>query len=276
MKMLLPLLLICLISCREPAKARPHATYPATGNSPMDTAADGPTVRNSIHIFTALCDNKYQGIVPVPAIMGNGQDPDNNLYWGWGYGIRTYFNRSKEWKLLSRLQPGYPVLERLIYQSTVSDFYLIADAYDGQAMKQCLQDYLKALSGNIKNAITVGKERIGLNGHARLLGFVGHNGLMDIKLEESYNRTDTIQRDGIVLACFSKSYFSPYFKAAGAYPLLWTSNLFGPEAYSLHEALSGYVRGESGPSIQSRAATIYAHYTKCSVTAAKRLLITGW
>jgi hypothetical protein len=44
-----------------------------------------------IHVFVALCDNDSQGIVPVPKKIGNGNDPDNNLYWGCGYGVRTFF-----------------------------------------------------------------------------------------------------------------------------------------------------------------------------------------
>ena len=36
----------------------------------------------TIHVLVALCDNKYQKIVPVPQAIGNGQDPKNNLYWG--------------------------------------------------------------------------------------------------------------------------------------------------------------------------------------------------
>ncbi|MDR2238683.1 MAG: hypothetical protein LBE92_21425 [Chryseobacterium sp.] len=52
----------------------------------------------TIHVLVALCDNKYQGIVPVPEKIGNGQDPDQNLYWGAAYGVRTYFKKSKEWK----------------------------------------------------------------------------------------------------------------------------------------------------------------------------------
>ncbi len=34
----------------------------------------------TIHVFVALCDNQNQGIVPVPASLGNGQDPKSNLY----------------------------------------------------------------------------------------------------------------------------------------------------------------------------------------------------
>ncbi len=36
----------------------------------------------TIHVLVALCDNTYQGIVPVPEKIGNGQNPDQNLYWG--------------------------------------------------------------------------------------------------------------------------------------------------------------------------------------------------
>ena len=42
-----------------------------------------------VHVVVALCDNEHQGIVPVPATLGNGQDPRNNLYWGALYGVRT-------------------------------------------------------------------------------------------------------------------------------------------------------------------------------------------
>ncbi|MEZ4686614.1 MAG: hypothetical protein R3B47_11275 [Bacteroidia bacterium] len=34
----------------------------------------------------ALCDNGYQALLPVPASIGNGQDPRTSLYWGAAYG----------------------------------------------------------------------------------------------------------------------------------------------------------------------------------------------
>src|SRR5258705_204809 len=55
------------------------------------------------HVLVALCDNVYQGIVPVPAKLGNGEDLQGNLYWGAGYGIRTFFSKSLDWKLVARL-----------------------------------------------------------------------------------------------------------------------------------------------------------------------------
>ena len=53
--------------------------------------------RKLIHVHVALCDNDSQGIVPVPKKIGNGNDPGNNLYWGCGYGVRTFFTNSSDW-----------------------------------------------------------------------------------------------------------------------------------------------------------------------------------
>jgi hypothetical protein len=49
-----------------------------------------------------------------------------------------------------------------------------------------------------------------------------------------------------------------------------------PEAYTLHDALSGYVLGEANEAIRERAAAAYAQYQKCSLNAAKGLLVTNW
>jgi len=35
-------------------------------------------------VFVALADNFNQGIVPVSAKLGNGDNPKTNLYWGAG------------------------------------------------------------------------------------------------------------------------------------------------------------------------------------------------
>lgn len=51
-----------------------------------------------VHVFVALADNAHQGIVPVPAALGNGGDAARNLYWGAAFGVRTFFKKSGEWK----------------------------------------------------------------------------------------------------------------------------------------------------------------------------------
>ena len=54
-----------------------------------------------VHVYVALCDNKNQGIVPVPKAIGNGQNAEGNLYWGCSLGIRTFFKNSSEFNIIS-------------------------------------------------------------------------------------------------------------------------------------------------------------------------------
>lgn len=109
----------------------------------------------TIHIFVALCDNKYQGIVPVPAKIGNGQDPNNNLYWGCGFGIRTYFKNSKEWKLVKTQKLDSTILERLIFKHTTKNCYLVADAYNGKYIEECTREFLKSSAGQVKDTVQI-------------------------------------------------------------------------------------------------------------------------
>lgn len=231
----------------------------------------------TIHVLVALCDNKYQGIAPVPEKIGNGQDPDQNLYWGAAYGIRTYFKKSKDWKLLRSEKKDSIRMERLIFQHvSKKNYYLVADAYDGQYIKNCTADFLYSSSGQMKDVLTVNNTRIGLYGNSRLVSYIGHDGLMDFQLSESFKNTDNQTRDCIILACYSKKFFSPLLKETKANPLVWSSHLMAPEAYILHDALTGYINKESAEQIRSRAALAYSKYQKCSEKAARNLLVTGW
>jgi len=231
---------------------------------------------NTIHIFVALCDNKYQGIVPVPAKIGDGQDPGNNLYWGAAFGIRTYFKSSKEWKLIRTEKDDSIKLERLVFKHSIKNIYLIADAYDGQYIKQCTRDFLNSSSGLLKDTIHVENKVIGISGNSKLVSYIGHDGLMDFELPESFINTDNQQRDVIILACISRNYFSPHLKAANINPLVWTTGLMCPEAYTLHDAITGFINDESDEKIRTRAALAYSKYQRCSEKAARNLLVTGW
>ena len=241
------------------------------------TVSDTLSKTKTIHIFVALCDNKYQGIVPVPARIGNGQDPSTNLYWGCGFGIKTYFKKSKEWKLLETTKPGNNILERLVFKSTVkSNYYLVGDAYDGQYIKQCTKDFLNSISGQRKSVLKISKENIGIGGNASLLGYIGHDGLMDFQLSEKFDNADGKERNIIVLACYSKRFFASHLKSAKVNPIVWTSNLMCPEAYTIHDAIAGYIAGENNEKIRTRAVKAYNKYQKCGEKGARNLLVTGF
>lgn len=229
-----------------------------------------------IHLFVALCDNQYQGIVPVPAAIGNGDDPSNNLYWGCGYGVRTYFKSSSQWTLIKNYPVDTTILERLIFKSKKANAYIIADAYRGRYIQQCTTDFLQSCAGQLKDTININGVIIGTQGNAKLLAYIGHNGMMDFKLAGSFNNADGLKRDAIILACISRNYFYDLLSSTKAYPLVWTTGLMCPEAYTLHDALESYLNDEPAEIVRNSAAAAYSKYQKCSINAAKNLLVSGW
>lgn len=231
----------------------------------------------TIHVFVALCDNKYQGIVPVPAKIGNGQDPVNNLYWGAAYGVKTFFSKSNEWKVIEiKKNPAEYILEQILFKHKSEDIYLLADAYDGQFIKQTTIDFLQACSGSGIVSIKANSMEIPFGGASDIIAYIGHDGLMDFSLSENYEKQDDNPRKAIILACISKKFFSPYIKKTGAEPLLWSTGLMAPEAYILHAALNKWAASGNEKEIRMAAASAYSQYQQCNQKAAQNLLVTGW
>jgi len=230
----------------------------------------------TIHIMVALCDNQYQGIVKVPKGIGNGQDPNSNLYWGCGYGVRTYFRKSAEWKEVKRYKVSDVCLERIVFKHKTKDFYLVADAYDGRNISDCTIDFLESCAGSKKDTLMINGKEVGLYGNAKLVSYVGHNGLMDFSLANTYSNTDGKTRDAIVIACYSKRFFALYLRSAKANPLVWSTHLMSAEAYTVHDAVSAYVDGKTPAQIREAAAAAYNKYQKCGIKGARGLLVTGF
>ncbi|MES2486953.1 MAG: hypothetical protein V4581_13540 [Bacteroidota bacterium] len=267
-------------SCKQTtSQPKPEENTHTTAEAHTTLLTDKPfdTLTKTLHIFVALCDNKYQGIVPVPKGIGNGQDPNTNLYWGCGYGIRTYFKKSKEWKLVKTIKTGDTlVLERLVFKHATKNCYLVADAYNGLYIEQCTRDFLSSSAGLHKETLSVDGKTLGIAGNSKLVAYIGHDGLMDFNIDDAYKNTDGKTRDVIILACFSKSYFSQHLKDAKVNPLVWTTHLMCPEAYTIHDAITGYLAGEANTAVCKRAVLAYAKFQKCSEKAAGNLLVTGW
>jgi len=231
----------------------------------------------TIHVFVALCDNKYQGIVPVPAKIGNGQNAATNLYWGAAFGVKTFFSKSSEWKLVEiKKNPAANILERILFKHKTKNIYMLADAYDGQYIKQTTIDFLLACSGKGITTVANNGKEIPFGGAADIIVYAGHDGLMDFSLTNEFEKLNEENRKAIILACISKKYFSSHLKSTGAEPLLWSTGLMAPEAYILHDALNKWI--DSGDPLQTRnaAAAAYSKYQRCSLKAAKNLLVTGW
>lgn len=234
-----------------------------------------------VHVFVALADNQHQGIVPVPAALGNGDDPARNLYWGAAYGVRTFFRKSAEWhEVLSFKMVNSYVLERSVFQNQSAGVMVIADAYRGSEIKQALTDFFRAAAGipdkDAEASGVVAGVVFRVPALADLVVYVGHDGLMDFPLTVDFRGNSNSRRPAIVLACASRTFFKDLLKQSGATPLLWTNGLMAPEAYTLKAALDGWIARESDEQIRKRAAAAYAKYQKISDQAAQRLFATDW
>ncbi|HWC75936.1 MAG TPA: hypothetical protein VG778_00645, partial [Blastocatellia bacterium] len=228
-------------ACRTEQVAAGNSNSPAESRATATKPINNQSIQNPgklIHVLVALCDNQYQGIVPVPARIGNGDDPANNLYWGAAFGVRTFFKRSSEWKLIAEIQHPKPaVLQRIVFKHQTRNVYLVADAYRGREIRQTTIDFLRFAAGARNEALSVelrsGRLELNAGGGADLVAYVGHDGLMDFTLAEYPAKSDQRQRDVVILACASKAYFREAIRKTGATPLLWTTGLMAPEAYVL-------------------------------------------
>jgi hypothetical protein len=238
-----------------------------------------------VHVFVALADNAHQGIVPVPAKLGNGDDPAANLYWGAAFGVKTFFRASSDWQLIFSERPANPaILERCVFKHRREAVYLIADAYQGSHIREAVTDFLSAAAGlnrkasfpGVHASSSAGPIVISDGAADDLVAYVGHDAFMDFQIAPISAEKGTAPRPTIVLACASKSYFASYLRAANADPLLWTTGLMAPEAYTFEAALEGWIAHEDREKIRQRAAEAYDKYQHCGLRAAQHLFASGW
>ena len=227
---------------------------------PLLVLAEPPTIR----VFVALADNEHQGIAPVPAKIGKGEDFARNLYWGCDEALPPVFAQSKAWKLDSKGPgPKSEILERRIYTHASGEWRVIADAYRGADIKMCLIDFFAVLSSEEPVAAQP------------LAIYVGHDGLMDFALPEAATAKRGPGREAIVLCCQSDHYFGPPLAAVNAKPVLLTTQFMYPGGFLVLAALEGWTKQETPEQIRQRAAAAYARNQKISVKAAAGVFVVA-
>jgi hypothetical protein len=215
----------------------------------LSAAAD-----RSIGVFVALADNASQGIVPVPAAIGNGDDPERNLYWGTAEGLQGVLDKSRAWRLTGKndAPEGTDILRIRTYRHVESGAVLTAMAYRGTAIQRCLQDFERAIQ----------------TGSFDLVAFIGHNGLMDFALPAPAPPAEPKKApDCVVLCCKSEAYFTERIQKAGGRPVLLTTQFMYPGAFILLAAAEGWLKGATPAEIRERAGVAYARNQKLSKKA---------
>lgn len=216
---------------------------------------------------------KARGLCRYLLKIGNGDDPANNLYWGCAYGVATYMKKQPGWTLVKQFKDPAPgIYERLVFKTKTGDVFMVADAYAGREIRQTTTDLLEFAAGLKPLYIDLDNDFVvPAGGGADLLVYVGHNGLMDFAVDRLPTACDAKKRDVAVFACASKQYFTSLVKGVGAHPLVMTTNLMSPEAYSLAALAEGWINNESAAQIHERLAQAYHKYQKCGLKGARNL-----
>ena len=234
------------------------------------------------HVVVALCDNQYQGIVPVPEHLGDGDNPASNLYWGALYGVKTYFSRMDTWQRTEVSGPQHEhVLDRVAFHRTVEregrsvEVVLIAEAWRGREIEAATARFLALAGGEHRERYVLPElqshSAVEAGGAAHLVTFVGHNGLMDFAAPAVRAPVDLSPRSSIVLACASRSYFSDLLGSKRSHSLLTTNGLMAPEAYTLEAAVTEWFSGASAEVTRDAAAATYAEFQKANLRWARSL-----
>jgi len=233
------------------------------------------------HVLVPLCDNEHQGIVPTSPSIGNGLDIKRNLYWATSKGMKRFFKELPDWKLVSStLDPDSNILERVVFFKKFNngaEVYLVADAYRGDRMPACLDDYFNALSSHKNETIIVDKDTIGIYGRADLVAFNGHNGLMDEETTYYKARSNAKVKDAVSISCISGDYFKQNYEATRSYPLVHTTNLLYPGAFILEGILNQWATLKDAASCKVGAGKgYYKHKPKSGPNGSQNLFEYGW
>lgn len=232
-----------------------------------------------VHMLVPLCDNENQGIVPVNANLGNGMNLNTNLYWGAAYGVRSYFKKRPDWKLLKSISnPNLNVLERIVFQKEFSNgakVIFIADAYRGDRMKECLLDYFNFLAGKKNDCVKDQAINVCGGSDADLIIFNGHNGLMDVSVDAPIF-SGRKNKEAAAIGCYSFSYFKNHFTRTNSYPTLTTTHLMAPEAYVAEALINNWALLSNESTIRSEVAKAYHTFQKCGMKGAMNLFKSGW
>jgi hypothetical protein len=235
-----------------------------------------------VHVFVPLCDNDHQGIVPTTESLGNGFSLRSNLYWATSNGMKKYFQK-KPWDQIADVgfKANDTVLERVAFRRQFDDceVILICDAYRGDMMAPCLEDYFSSLAGLSTDVLRYGKVELDLTKDVDMVVFNGHNGLMDVAIDPILKNAEERffkRKDAVVIACASQSYFNPRFIETDSYPLLTTNSLLYPGAFILDGIIEQWANNSTEEEIKNAAGDAYHEVKDCGKQAARNMFSTGW
>lgn len=237
-----------------------------------DITAGKPLV---VEVHVPLCDNTI--IACGNAKLGDGDNPETNLYWSTTPGFGSWFNRKNGgWKRVLKLREGETgdkdVLALHVYRRTAStpaawrkrgappkmEIDIVVHGWRGTAIDRALAAYAADISGEGSRTITlVDTSTLEAGGAAQIVAWVGHNRLMDLAPFQ-WPAPGKATKGTIAIACHTAAYMEDNVPSATRVPLLMTRDFLFANAAPLEAAVLAFASGGSYAKIRLDAATAYA------------------
>lgn len=248
-----------------------------------------------VTVHVALCDNTWQGIVPVPAFLGNGDRPRTNLYWGAMHGLFGELRRSRRWRLVARRRGVSPdIFEVAVFSRRFAPgrfwrrhgvrrpfkVYVVGYAWRGRRIGRAVSAFVRDVY-NDRSAILQLKagNRIAGRGGSHVVGFIGHNHLMDVSVRRypfsGVRRSQRLAKGVFVLACRSHRYFARRMLNSNTANLAMTRTLMAPEAYTVRYLLNALASGADSRGLLQACVAAYARYQRINRRRARTVFRVG-
>jgi hypothetical protein len=265
MRLLPAIVAASLALCPALAAAAPtlDQAFPAIA---ADVAAGRPLV---VHVVVALCSNEQ--IDCGSGIAGRPGDLEHNVYWGAVFGARRFFDRPRGgWTRVGVEHPDEVELERVVHRRMVAgaawgraepvEVLIVLSAIHGASIDAAVDRFwTQATEGGrvtFRDGDQVRSERVSV------VGYAGHNRLMDGRALPSITTADRSPIPSFVVACKSDAYFAEALSTAGSSPLITTRALMAPEGYVLDAIARGLAENRSVTEVRARAVDAYATWLR--------------
>jgi hypothetical protein len=269
------LLVACLVVITSPALAAPKEDTWLGGLTDAviaDLVAGKPLV---VEVHVPLCDSTI--IRCGNAKLGDGDNPETNLYWSTTPGFGQWFaRRDGGWKRVLAQKAGETgdadVLAVHVYRRTIAtpaswkkrgvakqfELDIVIHGWRGKAIDRALAAYAGDVSGSGFRALVLDDgSKLAAGGAAQLVAWVGHNRLMDLERFD-WPAAGSAVKGAIAIACDTAPYMKATVPAATRVPLLMTSDLLFANAAPLEAAVLAFATGGGYAQIRKDAASAYA------------------
>ncbi len=270
--------LVCVVAAGGAARAQTAEDADAwlahlQADVAADVAAGRPLV---VQVHVPLCDNDV--LRCGGGRLGDGDDPDGNLYWATSGGFRGWFGRrGSAWKQVLLVRNPQPdVLELRVWRRWMTPsgrlrargarrrfaVYVVAHAWRGESIGRAMAAYaadLFAAPGQVRRVELPDGTELAAGGSARVVAFVGHNGWMDVgRFRWPKQAARALRRGTIAVACITEDYLVPAVPGPGRVPLLFTRSLLFAGAHAFEGAVTGFAQGRDLAGIRDGAVRAYA------------------